>query len=705
MVAPDTRRKLFAAFVRAIESGPLATELDPKPVLLFLSTNAHIVLAGERVNLGPLWNELIPHIPEDQLFGLFLRFAAEAETLGLPSTLPEAISSVPEEVRVSHMLAFATGQKSSEFAAPQPSPPSARTPDLGALPGSMPGLGPLPGASMPGLSPLPGASMPGLSPLPGASMPGLSPLPGASMPGLSPLPGAPGAFMPGLSPLPSMPALSPLPGASGLAPAAGPEGALPGLDLSTPTAAGDATSSLLSSLFGDSPNGGFIGERTPTAGLSKPHPVAPSPQLVAPSAALPGLDAVAPPRTAPPSPSAFPSPAALAAAGQFPSPAALAAAGQFPSPGMLAALGGPNQPAGYPGAPRSAGVPGYLGSSHADHGAGVRPQDLPPELAPTTDDLPSISELPSLADVAALQNLGALISSEMEISLEVVGGAAFVDAQRKEKIISSVVRYLRASPAGRELDVAKLQYFLDQSYATCWSGERYDFGPVWKELLSRGASAPSAYIAFSAFSIYAATQGILVTAPNTGLDETIQRAGDEAADRILRGESNTPTATPAEAAVPASPQQAATAEFAVEGQASRKRKATILRIATSVILGLVLVVVAIAIRPFQSLDVEPYRAVFPIAKAQLLQGTFVGHLDHEGWKKLSLEKRHKALKDLTEVLRKNNRLPGASVLDVHLTKCIFDVKNQDMYATTRIMSEGLSSAELEKLTEERKSKQ
>ena len=67
--------------------------------------------------------------------------------------------------------------------------------------------------------------------------------------------------------------------------------------------------------------------------------------------------------------------------------------------------------------------------------------------------------------------------------------------------------------------------------------------------------------------------------------------------------------------------------YAQVDQTKRKKRVAIIRIAAILLIGAGLGVLALQLRPFKTLDVKAYQAVFPLTSAQSKEGSFIGFVD------------------------------------------------------------------------------
>ncbi len=93
--ADEVKKSVCKAFTSVVKSSTLA--INPKTFFMMINTNYPVLVRGDRMELGPLWDAMSSGHPVDQLYGVFLMFRIKAMDLGLKVLLPKDVDSLSDE--------------------------------------------------------------------------------------------------------------------------------------------------------------------------------------------------------------------------------------------------------------------------------------------------------------------------------------------------------------------------------------------------------------------------------------------------------------------------------------------------------------------------------------------------------------------------------------------------------------------------------
>lgn len=95
----ETRKVVCRTLTNVVRSSQLGAEIDPKTFFMMLNANYPVLYRAGLIDLSPLWEALHSGHRREQLFALFLEFAAATEELGIPVSLPSDVKQLTAEER------------------------------------------------------------------------------------------------------------------------------------------------------------------------------------------------------------------------------------------------------------------------------------------------------------------------------------------------------------------------------------------------------------------------------------------------------------------------------------------------------------------------------------------------------------------------------------------------------------------------------
>lgn len=275
---------------------------------------------------------------------------------------------------------------------------------------------------------------------------------------------------------------------------------------------------------------------------------------------------------------------------------------------------------------------------------------------------------------------------------------AGIPDEQQRRIISTLVGALKATEAGPFLSAPQLSYFLASRFAMLCDGTNFFFQGVYDAVMElQGVEERHVYQAAVRFRRWLARVGLQLVEPGWKLDVATRERLEDQANKvpldtyspIAKTMANAQPAPPAQP-LPELPLGPSTAE---ERQDQRLRKWGLRglsprqQIAIRAGIGAVLVAIALVVRaaldPVSGLDAGNYRAVMPLSEAMLYEGKWIGTLDEARWTALPAERRSKALRDLADILGRENRITGARIIS-GTTKSVI---GYDLKGTLRLSDE------------------
>lgn len=284
---------------------------------------------------------------------------------------------------------------------------------------------------------------------------------------------------------------------------------------------------------------------------------------------------------------------------------------------------------------------------------------------------------------------------------------AGIPDEQQRRIISTLVGALKATEAGPFLSAPQLSYFLASRFNLLCDGTNFFFQGVYDAVLElEGVEEKHVYQAAVRFRRWLARVGLQLAEPAWKLDAaTRARLEEQAAKvpldtyspiaRVMAPHANSPS-TP----VPAAPEADAGPTTAEARQDQRLRKWGLrglsrrammaVQIGSATLLVGVAVLVRVLLDPVSTLDVGDYRAVIPLTDTVTYEGRWLGTIDDKAWRALPLDKRHKALRDLTAILVREGRVQGARLVQANKSIVGYDVKG-DMRVADSYLYAGIES--------------
>lgn len=284
---------------------------------------------------------------------------------------------------------------------------------------------------------------------------------------------------------------------------------------------------------------------------------------------------------------------------------------------------------------------------------------------------------------------------------------AGIPDEQQRRIISTLVGALKATEAGPFLSAPQLSYFLASRFNLLCDGTNFFFQGVYDAVLElQGVEEKHVYQAAVRFRRWLARVGLQLAEPAWKLDAaTRARLEEQAAKvpldtyspiaRVMAPHAHTPQ-PPASTAPEADP--GPTTAEARQDQRLRKwglrglspRAMMVLRLGLGVLVIGVALLIRVLLDPISSLDVADYRAVIPLTETVTYEGRWLGTVDDKAWRALPLEKRQKALRDLTAILVREGRIQGARLVQANKSIVGYDVKG-DMRMADSYLYVGIES--------------
>lgn len=270
---------------------------------------------------------------------------------------------------------------------------------------------------------------------------------------------------------------------------------------------------------------------------------------------------------------------------------------------------------------------------------------------------------------------------------------AGIPDEQQRRIISTLVGALKATEAGPFLSAPQLSYFLASRFNLLCDGTNFFFQGVYDAVLElQGVEEKHVYQAAVRFRRWLARVGLQLAEPAWKLDAaTRARLEEQAAKvpldtyspiaRVMAPHAHGPQA-PASTAPDAEPgpttaearQDQRLRKWGLRGLSPRAQMAV--RAGLAVLLVGLALLVRVLLDPISSLDVGDYRAVIPLTETVTYEGRWLGTVDDKAWRTLPLDKRNKALRDLTAILTREGRIQGARLVQANKSIVGYDVKGE-----------------------------
>jgi len=246
----------------------------------------------------------------------------------------------------------------------------------------------------------------------------------------------------------------------------------------------------------------------------------------------------------------------------------------------------------------------------------------------------------------------------------------------QQGLVANLVGALKGTEVGSLLSAPQLTYFISSRLNDLFDGQTFHFSPVYDAVLEiRGVEEKHVYIAAQRFKRWISRGGVNFIEPEWKLDPAARQKLDETAAKLPVEAAHGPTGRhiSANSMAPEPPKDSGPEPGETRQEARLRRygltsgllgqgKWPLIRIG----LGVVLIIVTVALRevlaPMVSVENATYAAVFPSKEVFLFEGKWMGVIDEDRWLKMPLERREKALRDLTQVLKSEGRLAGARIL-------------------------------------------
>ena len=272
----------------------------------------------------------------------------------------------------------------------------------------------------------------------------------------------------------------------------------------------------------------------------------------------------------------------------------------------------------------------------------------------------------------------------------------------KQRVGWALAQALKATPAGPKINTGQVQFIVTSRFEEMCDGKRFDFNPLLQSLLQiPEVTETELFVGIVRFKSLLLNMGIEMPDPQLNIDErtkTALLAEARAHSDSQRFRAGGLTPAPVLEEVPYEPSGCTGANTAEE-KTSRKlkqfgltgSKAVSPGKAKALRAGLWAVLVAGALafaffaHPTKKLDVAEYRAIFPLTKAQITDGFFVGFLDETEWNTLSDERKRQSTKDLEALLRQKGLMDRVAVLDSVGKMAVFDLRGERLEISDRFI--------------------
>lgn len=263
----------------------------------------------------------------------------------------------------------------------------------------------------------------------------------------------------------------------------------------------------------------------------------------------------------------------------------------------------------------------------------------------------------------------------------------------KQRVAWAVAQALKATPAGSLISTAQVQFLVTSRFEEMCDGKIFNFNPLLQAVLEiPEVTEEGLYVGIVRFKSLLANMGIEMPEPNLQLDAFARKRLVAEARAHSDGESfrlGGLTPAPQLEEVPFDPSGKAHGGTTEEktkrklrqfGLSSKSKANPKIALAMRILVWLLLiagaVVIAVSAQPIQGIDVGPYQAVFPLLKADKVDGVFVGYLDETGWAAMSDDEKRKSTAALETVLRAKGYMRNVAVIDPAGKLVVFDLKGE-----------------------------
>lgn len=246
----------------------------------------------------------------------------------------------------------------------------------------------------------------------------------------------------------------------------------------------------------------------------------------------------------------------------------------------------------------------------------------------------------------------------------------------KRRVSQGVVQAVRMSPLGQRVQPAQVAYMVDSNFEQLCDGRNFDFRPVHEALRGLGeVSDADVYAVVLRLQDVLAPFEIELIVPKLDVDaETAQAIVQRMRQRATSTAGSSDPRIPAFSApvpsqitaptVPVDPtetrQEAKLRKFGFTGTGTNWK---VVRFAALLVLVVGLGVFGFFSRQNRELSIDDYAAVFPMVRAELHDGSFLGWMDDVRWYKMRLADREKSMEALEKILRAEGRAGDMQIRD------------------------------------------
>lgn len=265
-----------------------------------------------------------------------------------------------------------------------------------------------------------------------------------------------------------------------------------------------------------------------------------------------------------------------------------------------------------------------------------------------------------------------------------------VPDETQQRIAWALAQALKATPLGDQINTGQVQFMVTSRFSEMCDGRTFDFNPVMGALRGlEGFEERAIYIGIVRFRSVLVSMGIEMRDPEMQMtqgerDVLINDARSHADTDSFRVGGLTPNIAidareagllerPSKAPPGGDKKDRQLAEFGLKAE---KKRLKFIRPLLILGVGIALAVGVWWTRPIKELNASNYMALFPMTRAQLIDGIFVGHIDEVKWQGLTPAERRIKTKRLEDALKLDGFLKQAVVLDAERKVVVFDIKGE-----------------------------